>query len=473
MTTDAQAPRQSFRRNASYAVSASALTLLVNAALLGVIPHALSVESYGFLQLYLLYSTFVGLAHFGLVDGVYLELGGARLGSVDRPLLTGITRLLVVSQLAMAALVWFASGLWTNTGVERGIWQAVAVCVVLTNIRFLFLYVLQATASAAQAALCIVVDRGVYLVLIVGFAVAGELSLWVAVLCDLIGKGVSLLVGAWFCRTIFTRHALAFGPLLRTVARYSSAGVKLLLANLASTAVIGVARLGIESHWSVREFAFVSLALGIALVGVTVLNSVGMALFPFLRRLEPDKLAARFRTARRALSPLLLLGLAAYIPVGALLQVALPKYTSSVSYLGLILPIVLFEGLVVLLNGQMLRTLRLELPLLLINLGGLGLSAALTLVGSLVLGSIEAVLIGLMVCMAARSIVADLVVARALGRPLTKILWIEVGLVAVFLLEVVVGARHEWLPVISTVAVLGYFLARVPMLRTAVRTRSS
>lgn len=446
----------SFKRNAKFAVVSSLTTLLVNASLLGILPRLLSVEAYGFLQLYLLYSTFVGLAHLGLVDGVYLELGGMRLKAVDRRALTSLAVLLVIFQFAMAGAVWALSGMFAASPIEEGVWKAVAICVILTNVRFFFLYILQATASAAQATACIMVDRLSYLGLVFVASLANDLTLESAILFDLVSKALSLCVAVYFCRGIFTTKFISVRNAARASLTYIRAGVQLLLANLASSFIMGAARLGVERAWSVAEFAFVSLALGITLVGITLVQSVGNALFPFLRRIRSADLPKYYQVVRVALSPILMIPLIGYIPMSVLLPLLLPKYAESVVYLGILLPIVMFEGLLVLLAGQMMKSLRLETLLLALNFCTLCAGVLFTFVGSSLIHRIEAVLVGLVIVLAARSMVADFIVTRFLGIKAAKIIYLELFLACGFIIEMLWGVKSDWPPIISTLLICSY-----------------
>lgn len=48
-----------------------------------ILPKYLSIESYGYYKVYMLYIGYLGLVHFGFADGIYLRYGGKEFSSVD------------------------------------------------------------------------------------------------------------------------------------------------------------------------------------------------------------------------------------------------------------------------------------------------------------------------------------------------------------------------------------------------------
>lgn len=65
-----------FIKNFSYTLTSNLLSLLVSTLVILIIPKLLGVQEYGYWQLYIFYSSYVGFLHFGWNDGIYLRYGG-------------------------------------------------------------------------------------------------------------------------------------------------------------------------------------------------------------------------------------------------------------------------------------------------------------------------------------------------------------------------------------------------------------
>lgn len=62
---------------------ANVIGMIFNTALNFLLPKYLTVEAYAGIKTYQLYCTYIGLAHFGYIDGVYLEYGGKKIELID------------------------------------------------------------------------------------------------------------------------------------------------------------------------------------------------------------------------------------------------------------------------------------------------------------------------------------------------------------------------------------------------------
>lgn len=66
----------SLKKGIFYVFVANLINLIISLAKGFILPKYLSIESYALIQTYLLYVSYVGLLHFGYLDGLYLKYGG-------------------------------------------------------------------------------------------------------------------------------------------------------------------------------------------------------------------------------------------------------------------------------------------------------------------------------------------------------------------------------------------------------------
>ena len=58
-------------------VAFSNIIKLISSILIAfVIPNLLGLTNYGYYKVFVLYLTYIGLFHFGFIDGIYLKFGG-------------------------------------------------------------------------------------------------------------------------------------------------------------------------------------------------------------------------------------------------------------------------------------------------------------------------------------------------------------------------------------------------------------
>ena len=60
----------------SISIGANLVTIMVSLIVTLILPKFISVEQYGYWQVYLFYTTYIGIFHLGITDGIYLRYGG-------------------------------------------------------------------------------------------------------------------------------------------------------------------------------------------------------------------------------------------------------------------------------------------------------------------------------------------------------------------------------------------------------------
>lgn len=131
-------------KNLSISFVANLITIIVSFVVTLFLPKIISVEQYGYWQVYLFYSTYVGILHLGLNDGIYLRYGGSEYSKLDFELFHGQFKLLFNFELIAMLILMFVSGIFCN-GAYKYIWFSLGICAFLTNLRYMYVYILQAT----------------------------------------------------------------------------------------------------------------------------------------------------------------------------------------------------------------------------------------------------------------------------------------------------------------------------------------
>lgn len=90
-----------------YVLSSRIVGLLVSLARGFAIPILLSVLDYARYKIFGLYSSFAGLTHLGMVDGIYIEYGGKSLSDIDKSKLTSQFYFIVILEILLSIPILF------------------------------------------------------------------------------------------------------------------------------------------------------------------------------------------------------------------------------------------------------------------------------------------------------------------------------------------------------------------------------
>lgn len=369
----------SFISKVSYAVSTNIVTLLISTLTILVLPKILGVEDYGLLQLYIFYCAYVGFLHFGFNDGIYLRFAGETYGEIDKKLFFSQFVVLCFSQLLFGLCLWIATNLLIDDIEKKFIWAMVSLSLIIVNIRIMLMYVVQATNRIKEYAITVFYDRIFFLILTSIYLLTGYTDYKIIILFDIVGKMVSLIYIMFKCKEIIMNKFLPKSRVIAEVKENISTGIKLMIANFSNILIVGNIRFGIERSWSVSVFGKVSLALSISNLLMIFINSLGIVIFPLLRREKISNLPNLFQVFKPILSTFLLMSLLLYYFLHEILAIWLPEYQDSFVYMAILFPIVVFEGKTGLLLNTFLKTLRKEKVILNINLVVVSLSVILML----------------------------------------------------------------------------------------------
>lgn len=418
----------------SYTISSNLISLIVSTLVVLIIPKLIGVEEYGYWQLYIFYSSYVGFLHFGWNDGIYLRFGGEEYKNLDKRLFYSQFIELLISQILIGILIWGASIIFI-VDINRGfILKMVAIAMILVNTRLMFFYVLQATNRIKEYARLTMLDRIVYILLILTFLLFGIRDFKLMIFADLVGKFISLFFAMFTCKDIVFNKINTFYFTISETIMNISVGIKLMFSNIASMLIIGIVRFGIERTWDVATFGKISLTLSISNMMMIFINAVGIIMFPILRRTNQEKLSNIYSTMRDFLMFMLLGFLIIYYPLKTLMAAWLPQYAESLLYMSLVFPMFIYEGKMALLINTYLKTLRREKVMLKINLISMLMSLVMTYITTQLFVNLDIAILNIVILLAIRSALAESYLAKELNIKVKKDIILEVLLTIVFIL---------------------------------------
>jgi O-antigen/teichoic acid export membrane protein len=418
----------------SFTVTSNFISLIVSTIVILIVPKLIGVEEYGYWQLYLFYSSYVGFLHFGWNDGIYLRYGGEEYRKLNKSVFFSQFLQLVAVQLVIGIIISVISALIVSDHNRSFIIQMVALSMILTNTRIMLLYILQATNRIKEYAQVTMIDRVVYIFLILILLFVGIRDFKLMIIADILGKVFSLVLAMISCKEIIFNKLTDFVLTINETVTNVNVGIKLMFANIASTLILGIVRFGIERTWDVATFGKVSLTLSISNMMMIFINAVGIIMFPILRRTNQDKLANIYSTMRDFLMVILLGFLIIYYPLKTVMAAWLPQYAESLLYMSLVFPMFIYEGKMALLINTYLKTLRREKVMLKINLVSMILSLFMTYITTQVFVNLDMAILNIVILLAIRSAFAESYLAKELNIEVKKDIVLEVLLTIVFIL---------------------------------------
>lgn len=420
-------------KNVTMSVMAQVFSVLVGFVLNLVVPKFIDEYDYSYWQTFLLYSQYVGILHFGMLDGIVLRYSQYDYEELDkrsvRSQYLGIMAVDLV--LSLVLLLWSCVFF---QGVNR-ILGVLLTCTICIEISYNYIsFTFQITNRISRYVAYIAVYRTVYCVLVIGCLIARLKKFYwfcmVYLVADLI---VITYFGFRYSRELMIGKPFSVKQTLGELKKSISVGVWLMLSSYAANFLVGSGKMIIQWRWGALTFGKISLAFSLSSFVLQFVTAASVVLFPSIKRMDSEKLPEMYSKIRNAISPLLFLTMIFYYPGCAVLKLWLPKYTESIRYLGILLPIVIYTSKVSLLTNNYLKAYRKERTMLFINVGTVSFGIILFLLCAWTLNNLMALLFLIVLVIMLRSVVSEIVVMRTIGIRLWKYFALEFIMTLLFI----------------------------------------
>ena len=133
-----------FIKNLSFAVFAQVISLMSSFFVQLFAPKVLSVEEYAYWQLFLFYVSYINISRIGIIDGIYLKLGGKSRDELDCETLKTKWLIFLAMQVFFSTIMAVITNITISDVDRRFVLVACAICMVLINMNNFLGFLFQA-----------------------------------------------------------------------------------------------------------------------------------------------------------------------------------------------------------------------------------------------------------------------------------------------------------------------------------------
>ena len=401
-------------KNLNYSVNANLLVLVVSVVLNLVIPKFVGVTEYSYWQLYVFYSSYVGFFHLGWIDGIYLKLGGQHYEDLDKKTIRTQFFYLFIFQMILASILILYTFLFVVDRNKMIIYLSTSVILILMNLKTFILFILQSTNRIKEYAKLSVSDRYLYIIFVLIYLFTGGKNFVILILLDVLTKGIVTLWGILVMKDITFGDKYKYAEISNEIKDNIKIGSNLMLGNIASMLILGISRVLVEQKWSIETFGELSFALSVSNMFMLFISSVSIVLYPLLRRTSEDKLSILYLRVRELFVPFTLVLLLFFNPIKFILEWWLPEYQISLFYMGILFPMIVYEGRISLLVNTYLKTIRQEKIILIANIFSLFIAVTSSLISVFIFQNISLTVLSIIISLAFRCVIAETMLSRVL-----------------------------------------------------------
>lgn len=267
-----------------YANILNLMIAVVNGFLL---PKYLTVETYADLKTFLLYMSYIGILHFGYIDGIYLKYGGKDLHSIQKEQLATEKKVLALFQIIMSLPIMLAGLFTANLS-----FIFISLCIMPYNLIYFYKIIYQVTGTFHKyrtiTVLCPALICAFQVLFI--FILKVKKSIWYIGIQVMV---YSLVFVYYECQNPLSgfRRRISAGKAKTVISENIKLGFVIMLGNFMGVWITSIDRWFVKFCCSVREFAHYSFAVTMLRLINTVVTAFSITLYNYLcKNLEISKI---------------------------------------------------------------------------------------------------------------------------------------------------------------------------------------
>jgi len=424
--------------------SGSALLVLFSFIQLLIIPKYLSVEDFGYWQLFMLYASYVGILHLGFINGIHIRWAGKELAQVGNEIKIAL-RFLLLEQLIVITPLGLLLYFLLQPPFQ---WIGLMILTYAFILNLVAFFSLTAMAIKKFKLLAIINVSGglAFLILVVLLFASGFLSYQYVILAFLAASLLALFGFAfWFRQYLWSKtpsqswqaegeailipkylggerrsekdaQMLAISSLWAYGRENINIGIFALLGGFVVVLFLTIDRLMISSFFAIEQFAIYAFALTAATIAYAFVGAVSGVFFPYLSGISPELRTKAYHLGKPAIILAWAAALTIYFPLTRLIEFYLPYYVASLPIMQILLGAVGFGGLILILHVNYYLVYRKQRQYFLWGIIALALAVTLGLLAIKVFGTLESVAIATLISFSVWYIINELSLRSVVGQ---------------------------------------------------------
>lgn len=310
-------------------IIANILNLIISLGNGFLLPKYLSVESYAALKTFLLYFSYVGVLHFGYIDGIYIKYGGKTFNEINRYDFAYEKRTLALLQLVFSVPAAVISLCLNDLSLLFATFSILPI-----NMVTLYKFIYQATGEFNQyrkitnLSSILIFLANMFLL----FFIKTGKSIWYIV----IQVTVSLFIWIYYeykNRTHNVHISITIKGICYCIKENISLGIIIMFGNFMGIWITSIDRWFVKALCGVAEFAYYSFAVTMLRLINVVVTAFSVTLYNFFCKEHSTEAISQLRRIVLIIGSVII---AAIFPVDFIVQIFLDKYIDAVPIIRLL-----------------------------------------------------------------------------------------------------------------------------------------
>lgn len=315
----------SLKSNILRIFSANFLTMISGVIIGFVVPAVLSVDSYAYLKTYTFYLSYIGLLHFGFIDGMYLKYGGKELEALDKREFKLEHRVFIIIQ-SIITIFFIGLAFYKNDMI---IFLFALSIVPINTVAFYKLFY-QSIGDFKKYVNVSYVYTLIYLITNVLLAIVFRSKNYIGYcITSILANGIVFLYLEYKFVIEFTKIKVKYD---RKVWNNIKVGFFILLGNLSVVMFYAIDRWFIKLFYTVNDFAYYSFAISMLNIINVLVSAISVTFYNYLAKDENEEKVKKLKRYFIILGAFASLG---YFALAGIVNIILKKYILSLNIIAI------------------------------------------------------------------------------------------------------------------------------------------
>ncbi|MDT0161600.1 hypothetical protein [Bacillus sp. AG4(2022)] len=277
------------RKDIKKVFSSNIITLSIAVISGFIIPAFLSLEDYANLKTFSLYLSFVGLLHFGFVDGIFVKYGGSIEKEIDRALIKGEHRFFIIFQMIISAIVVIIS-----IAIQDPILLAISFAIIPFNFLSFYNLFYQALGEFTKYSKTIVISPIILFILnIVLIFIIETSNYWYFIVANIFSY---FIVFIYFEFKFYVEYKDVKSTVkMVDIKSHFKIGSIILVGNSIALLLYSADRWMVKFALDLESFAYYSFAISMMTLINVFIKSITSIFYPYLSRNEDNLLPNKLK----------------------------------------------------------------------------------------------------------------------------------------------------------------------------------
>ena len=349
-----------------------------------VIPKIMGETNYGYYKVYTLYLGYVGLFHFGFIDGIYLIYAGKKFDQLNQQQFRTYSKFLFILELIISSIISIISLFFIK--YDYGfIFLFIGLSLIATNITGYYQFISQITGRFKELSFRNLLSAILQIILIVLFGslwyihIINELQYQIYIISSFT---ILLIMTLWYG---YTYRSITFGKSKKlkeenkNIIHFFIIGFPLLIANLVTNLILSIDKQFVSiltnlGKYTIGEFGVYSFAYTMLGVIATIIAAISTVLYPTIKTYDEERLKNSYNNLIAIIAMITSFCLLSYQPLCFIVTHWLSDYVDSLSIFRVILPGIILSSCVTMVMFNYYKAIGKHFIFFIISLLTLGLS---------------------------------------------------------------------------------------------------